>query len=50
MLADYEYMANSLREGLKLAEEAGDKVSEDMFTGMLAGYEKTVWMLKAYSK
>lgn len=50
VLADYEYMANSLREGLKLAEEAGDKVSEDMFTGMLAGYEKTVWMLKAYSK
>ena len=50
VLTDYEYMVNSLREGLKLAEEAGDKVSEDMFTGMLAGYEKTVWMLKAYSK
>ena len=50
VLEDYEYIAKSLREGLKLAEEAGDKVSEDMFTGMLAGYEKTIWMLKAYSK
>jgi len=40
----------SLSNETEKAIKAGDKVSEDMFTGMLAGYEKTVWMLKAYSK
>ena len=50
VLKDYEYIVDELKKGLKLSEEAGDKVTEDLLTGILAGYEKNVWMLKAYLK
>ena len=45
---DYEYVIESLKNGIDIAGEADDPVTEDMLTGMLAGYEKNLWMIKAY--
>lgn len=47
LLEDYQYLVKSLKQGIELAGEANDPVTEDLLTGMLASYEKSVWMLKA---
>jgi len=47
---DYEYVIESLKNGIDIAGEADDPVTEDMLTGMLASYEKNLWMIKAYLK
>lgn len=47
LLKDYQYIVESLKSGIALAEQADDPVSADLLTGMLAGYEKSLWMLKA---
>lgn len=47
LLTDYEYFIKSLKEGIALAEEKDDIITGDLLTGSLAGYEKTLWMLKA---
>lgn len=49
LLSDYEYLVKSLKSGIEIAGEANDPVTEDMLTGMLAGYEKSLWMLRAVS-
>jgi len=45
---DVEYWIKDSEEIVKLAEEAGDVGTADLFTGYLAEYQKLLWMLKAY--
>jgi len=46
---DIQWWINNSKELIKLADEADDVVTADLFTGYLAEYEKTLWMLKAYN-
>ncbi len=48
LIADLKYLAAETKGIVSLAEEATDVVTADMFTGYLAKYEKTLWMLGAY--
>lgn len=48
VLKDFEYIAETLKKGIELAEENDDPVTADMFTGSLSQYEKSAWMLRAY--
>lgn len=45
---DVEYWIKDSKEIVKLAEEADDNVTADLFNEYLAEYEKLAWMLKAY--
>jgi len=46
--ADFEVLIGELREALRLADEYDDQVTVDMFVGIIANYEKTLWMFRAY--
>lgn len=48
LISDVEYWIRDTKEIVKLAEEDDDIVTADQFTGYLAGYQKLLWMLKAY--
>ncbi|HHT73990.1 MAG TPA: DNA starvation/stationary phase protection protein [Firmicutes bacterium] len=48
LLADFQAMINSLREGIETAQEVGDEVTVDMMIGALSNLEKQVWMLDAF--
>lgn len=48
VLKDFEYIMQTLKEGIEIAEENDDPVTADMLTGSLAQYEKSAWMLRAY--
>ena len=41
-------MIGELKEGISIADEAGDDVTADMFTAFQEKLEKHVWMLNAY--
>lgn len=45
---DFTYMIGRLREGIGIAQEAGDETTADMLIGNLARYEKDLWMLRAF--
>jgi len=50
VLADYEVLIRDLRAAIKEAQDNEDEVSADLLIGLLAKYEKNVWMLEAYLK
>lgn len=45
---DVEYWIKDTKEIIKLADEASDVVTADIFTGYLGEYQKLLWMLKAH--
>ncbi len=45
---DVEYWIKDTKEIIKLADEARDVVTADIFTGYLGEYQKLLWMLKAH--
>lgn len=45
---DYRKLAGEMIEGVKLAESSNDVVTADLYTGLAASFEKTVWMLNSY--
>ncbi len=47
LLASHETMADTLRNGVAAAEQAGDAASADMLTGRLTAHEKAAWMLRS---
>lgn len=47
LLADHEMLIKRARDGLAIAEEAGDVASADLFTVRIQTHEKTAWMLRA---
>lgn len=50
LLVDFELLANEARHIVKLSEEVEDVGTADCFTAILRDLEKTIWMLKAYTK
>jgi starvation-inducible DNA-binding protein len=44
---DHATTAARLREGVELAEEAGDPATADLLTQRIAGHDKAAWMLRA---
>ncbi len=47
LVTDVEWWIKDTEAIVKLAEEAGDVGTADLFTGYLAEYQKLLWMLKA---
>ncbi len=48
LLGDHESVIRSLREAIRVADEAGDAGTNDFLTGLLEDHEKTAWMLRAH--
>lgn len=46
--ADITLINQKLTEGITIAQDANDEVSADLFIGLKASFEKTLWMLDAY--
>ncbi|WP_099205288.1 Dps family protein [Scatolibacter rhodanostii] len=49
LISDVEYWIQDSAEIIKLAEDADDVGTADLFTGYLANYQKLLWMLRAYT-
>lgn len=47
LLEGYQYIAGLYQKGIDTASEAGDPVTEDLFTGLKGGIDKNIWMLSA---
>lgn len=45
---DYSMLADELKNGVQLAEKAGDIVTADLLTGIAVTCEKTAWLLRSY--
>ena len=50
LLADHETLIKRARNGLSIAEEAGDAASADLLTVRIQTHEKTAWMLRALTQ
>ncbi len=48
VLDDFGKIVDHASEGVELAGDAGDPVSEDLYIGYKTDLEKHMWMLKAY--
>lgn len=48
LVNDYQTMGNLTLEGVELASEENDPVTEDLLTGYKEGIDTTVWMLQAF--
>lgn len=48
LIDDYRVIKNVALEGIKLAGEENDVVTEDMLIAYKEGIDQTVWMLEAY--
>ncbi|MGL4972409.1 MAG: Dps family protein [Culicoidibacterales bacterium] len=48
-LADYVILLQQAQAILALAEEANDLGTQDLMGGLISKYEKTLWMLEAYT-
>lgn len=46
---DFTYMLAESRKILRQAEEADDQGTVDLMAGFISGYEKTLWMLRAFN-
>jgi len=49
-LADFETISNELQEGIEIAGEEDDSVTEDLLIGFKTYFEKNIWILRAYLK
>ncbi|MFY8331689.1 Dps family protein [Vagococcus carniphilus] len=47
LLEGYRYLRELCAKGIEVTEEENDHVSQDIFIGMKADIEKTIWMLSA---
>ncbi|MGN5650668.1 Dps family protein [Bacillus sp. Brlt_9] len=48
LVSDYELIVKELKEGISIADELEDPVTEDLFIHITAELEKKIWMYKAY--
>jgi len=48
IVADFKELDKELREGMSIAEEAGDSATSDLLLGVVATLEKHRWMLGAF--
>lgn len=47
LMKDHETVIATARDGIKVADEAGDEASVDLLTQRLAAHEKFAWMLRS---
>lgn len=47
LVSSHETMGDTLREGISVAEEAGDPATADMLTARLTTHDKHAWMLRS---
>ncbi len=47
LLSGYRYLRELCAKGIEVTEEETDHVSQDIFIGMKADIEKTIWMISA---
>lgn len=47
LMKDHETVIGTARDGIKVADEAGDEASVDLLTQRLAAHEKFAWMLRS---
>lgn len=47
VLKDYEYFLSSFKDLSSIADKAGDSTTADYANGVIAQFEKNIWMLKA---
>ncbi|MFP3728925.1 DNA starvation/stationary phase protection protein [Priestia filamentosa] len=50
LLVDFKTISGELKEGIELAGEAGDSVTEDLLIGFNTYFEKNIWILSSYLK
>ncbi len=50
LLSDHETLIKRARDGLAIAEEAGDAASADLLTVRIQTHEKTAWMLRSMTQ
>jgi starvation-inducible DNA-binding protein len=50
LLSDHETLIKRARDGLAIAEEAGDAASADLLTVRIQSHEKTAWMLRSMTQ
>lgn len=48
LLADYETMVAGLRHEIRASGDADDPTTTDLLTGLLAKFEKAVWMIRSH--
>lgn len=48
VLGDFGILVKHLNEGIELAGEVGDSITEDLYIGYKTDVEKHMWMLRAY--
>jgi len=48
LLADFETIISYIDEGIELAADSGDPVTEDLYIGYKTDFEKHMWMLNFY--
>lgn len=48
LLSDYQHLVNELKNGTLTAAESEDKVTEDLFIGILTSLEKKIWLYKSF--
>jgi starvation-inducible DNA-binding protein len=48
LVSDYELIVKELKEGIAIADQLEDPVTEDLFIHITAELEKKIWMYKAY--
>ncbi|RAP74454.1 Dps family protein [Paenibacillus montanisoli] len=49
IVADFTIVAGELKEGMEMAQSAGDETSGDMLLAIHSSLEKHIWMLKAFN-
>lgn len=49
IIGDFSAMVSELKEGISIAQEAGDETTADMLLAIHTGLEKHVWMLRAFN-
>ncbi len=47
LVRDHETIVRNARESIKIAEEAGDDATVDLFTVRMQVHEKTAWLLRS---
>lgn len=48
IIADFAVLGSELKHGMKIADEAEDQGTGDLFLGILSSIEKHTWMLNSY--
>ncbi|NOU92074.1 DNA starvation/stationary phase protection protein [Paenibacillus sp. LMG 31456] len=48
LVADFNKVNQQLKEGMDVAEKAGDEITGDLFLAIHASLEKHVWMLNSF--